>query len=35
MMTRNECSQLFKRIVSMKGKAEELSINVGGGESAG
>lgn len=35
MMTRDECSQLFKRIVSMKGKADELSININGGESAG
>ncbi|HKP85007.1 MAG TPA: TldD/PmbA family protein [Blastocatellia bacterium] len=35
MMTRDECSQLFKRIVSMKGKADHLSVVVAGGESAG
>jgi predicted Zn-dependent protease len=35
MMTRDECSQLFKRIVSMKSKAEELSAALAGGESAG
>lgn len=35
MMTRDECSQLFKRIVSMKSKADELIVTVAGGESAG
>jgi predicted Zn-dependent protease len=35
MMTRDECAQLFKRVLAMKGKADELSVSINGGESAG
>jgi predicted Zn-dependent protease len=35
MMTRDECAQLFKRVVAMKSKADDLSISMQGGESAG
>jgi len=35
MMTRDECAQLFKRVVAMKSKADDLSVLIQGGESAG
>jgi predicted Zn-dependent protease len=35
MMTRDECAQLFKRVVAMKSKADDLGVSIQGGESAG
>ncbi|HSE97025.1 MAG TPA: TldD/PmbA family protein [Blastocatellia bacterium] len=35
MMTREECVELFKRVVAMKGKADDVSVSINGGESAG
>lgn len=34
-MTRDECVQLFKRVVAMKSKADDMSVSIQGGESAG
>ncbi|HET9532940.1 MAG TPA: TldD/PmbA family protein [Blastocatellia bacterium] len=35
MMTREECVSLFKRVLAMKSKADEMSVSINGGESAG
>jgi predicted Zn-dependent protease len=35
MMTREECVGLFKRVAAMKNKADDVSISISGGESAG
>ncbi|HVG21825.1 MAG TPA: TldD/PmbA family protein [Blastocatellia bacterium] len=35
MMTRDECAELFKRVVAMKDKSDGLSVSIQGGESAG
>jgi predicted Zn-dependent protease len=35
MMTREECAKLFKRVLAMKSKADEISVSMNGGESAG
>ncbi|HWP43923.1 MAG TPA: DNA gyrase modulator, partial [Blastocatellia bacterium] len=35
MMTREECVKLFERVVAMKNKADEMSVSINGGESAG